>query len=103
MILKLAVVENFGHRGVFAVRNHDQVKPLFLGELEGVAGIDEPLVLVFMIDQQHLRCPNLPVDQLSLRNKSFLQEFDSARMELEEPSLGAKLSELPPQIITRIA
>jgi len=29
-----------------------------------------------MVDQEHLRCADLPVYQLSLRNKSFLQEFD---------------------------
>jgi hypothetical protein len=40
LILKLAIVENFGDGGVFALGNDDQVQPGFFCQLQGVAGID---------------------------------------------------------------
>jgi hypothetical protein len=80
LVLQLTVVQNLSDRSFLSIGDHYQIEPFVFRQLESIAGVNEASVLVFMVNKQHLRCTDLPVNQLSFSDKSFLLQLDKQAM-----------------------
>jgi len=72
LVLKLALVKDFDHWSVLALRDDDQIEFSFFSHPQRIAGINDATVVVFLVNKQDLGRPDLAIDQILLCDSSVL-------------------------------